>query len=206
MIQLAISTLVIIGLIFFVIGLVAGVSLARPRPNINEQKKIEQAESRLEKQPEKTGPAWELARVTLEQYFNRNLEQVRRIFYISLGVMLLGFLLILFAMLFAIISGENSPLPASIVVIAGVITEMIGATFLFIYRSTMQQADNYTNTLERINSVGMAMQILDTMPNRAKEEYLKDKTKANVVEAIMINLFGQPSAKIITNMAVEDDT
>ena len=39
--------------------------------------------------------------------------------------------------------------PAVIASIAGVITEFIGATFLFIYRSTIQQAINYSQTLER---------------------------------------------------------
>lgn len=85
-----ISTSIVIALILFIMGLVAGVSLTRPKQTDPETlKRIEVAEARLEKQPEKTGPAWELARVTLEQYFSRNLEQVRRIFYISLGVMIL---------------------------------------------------------------------------------------------------------------------
>jgi hypothetical protein len=66
-----------------------------------------------------------------------------------------------------------------------VITEFIGATFLFIYRSTIQQASSYSRTLERINSVGMAMQILDTMPDGAKPDDLKNKTKAALVELLI---------------------
>ncbi|MGZ3643806.1 MAG: TRADD-N-associated membrane domain-containing protein, partial [Ktedonobacteraceae bacterium] len=59
--------------------------------------------------------------------------------------------------------------PALIGALAGIITEFIGATFLFIYRSTVQQAANYMKTLERINSVGMATKILDTISNKSQE-------------------------------------
>ncbi|MCX6036966.1 MAG: hypothetical protein NTW99_03555, partial [Chloroflexi bacterium] len=45
----------------------------------------------------------------------------------------------------------SSTLPAVITGMAGVITELIGATFLLIYRSTMEQAVTYTKTLQRIN-------------------------------------------------------
>jgi hypothetical protein len=72
--------------------------------------------------------------------------------------------------------------------LAGVITEFIGATFLFIYRSAIQQAVDYSKSLERINSVGMAMQILDTMPNTPDPgvpEDLKSKTKATLVELLV---------------------
>jgi hypothetical protein len=71
----------------------------------------------------------------------------------------------------------------SIVVIAGVITEFIAATFLFLYKSIMQQAEGYTKTLERINSVGMAMQIMDTISNDSVG--LRDKTKAELIHLLM---------------------
>lgn len=73
--------------------------------------------------------------------------------------------------------------PAIIGSVAGLITEFIGATFLFIYRSTIQQAASHIKTLERINSVGMAMKILDTISNESKE--LQDKTKAEMVRMLL---------------------
>jgi hypothetical protein len=67
--------------------------------------------------------------------------------------------------------------------ITGIITEFIGATFLFVYRSTIQQAGTYMQTLESINSVGMAMQILDTIsPDSTK---LPDQTKAQIVVSLL---------------------
>jgi len=81
-------------------------------------------------------------------------------------------------------TGPNKPgLPDSIVIIAGIITEFIGATFLFLYKSTMQQAEAYTKTLERINSVGMAMAIMDTISDNSLD--LKDKTRAELIHLLM---------------------
>jgi predicted PurR-regulated permease PerM len=146
--------------------------------------RITQAELRVEAQPEKIKPAWDLARVTLESYFNRNLSQVSAIFWLSVGVMVIGFFIVIWG-IWQAIQLPNSTLPAVITGLAGVITELIGATFILIYRSTMEQAVTYTKTLERINSVGMAMQILDTIPNNATESGIKNSTKAAVVKMLM---------------------
>jgi hypothetical protein len=45
----------------------------------------------------------------------------------------------------------------------------------------MQQANDYTKTLERINSVGMAMQVLDTISGGDVIDSTKNKTKAELV-------------------------
>jgi nitrate reductase gamma subunit len=148
------------------------------------RERITEAENKAEQEPEKVKPAWDLARVTLESYFNRNLSQVTAIFWLSVSVMFIGFAIIIWGISQALGTPEST-LPAVITGLAGVITEFIGATFLFIYRSTIQQAANYTRTLERINSVGMAMQILDTIPNNAKGDGLKNSTKAAVVKMLM---------------------
>jgi hypothetical protein len=155
--------------------------------------KIAQAESKLEAQPDKSKPAWDLARATLEQYFNRNLSQITAIFWLSVIVMLAGFGIIAWGIIWEIYRAFNPQInqpqgtlgPTAIAGLSGVITEFIGASFLFIYRSTIQQAVNYSMTLERINSVGMAMQILDTMPEEPKSDDLKSKTKATLVELLI---------------------
>jgi hypothetical protein len=155
-------------------------------PLINE---LERAISRLEAEPEKAKPAWDLARVRLELYFDRNLRQVNQIFWLSVSVMGVGFIFILVGISYLFLPTTdtrtaNGGIDAAVLSgIAGVITEFIGATFLFIYRSTVQQAAGYTQTLERINSVGMAMQILDTISNEARE--LRDRTKADIVRLLL---------------------
>ncbi len=132
--------------------------------------------------------AWDLARVTLQAYFNRNLSQVTLIFWLTVVIMIVGFMIIVFGIVFALQTPQSN-LPAIIAVLAGVITEFVGATFLLVYRSTMQQAVDYTKTLERINLVGMAMQILDTIRDDAQADSLKNVTKAAVVKALMMQSY-----------------
>lgn len=145
--------------------------------------RITEAESRVEKQPELAKPAWDLARVTLESYFDRNLLQITLIFYLSVSVMIVGFGIVAVGVWQAIYSTTTWAGPVASAV--GLITEFIGGTFLFIYRSAIEQATSYSQTLERINSVGMAMQILDTMPDDVGGEDLKSKTKSILVQLLV---------------------
>ena len=112
--------------------------------------------------PGKTKPVWDMAQLTLEIYFNRNLNQIRWIFWLSIAVMFLGFVLIMCGVVIGYQNSQENWVVTAIGGIAGVLTEFIGATFLFVYKSSMQQADKYTEILERMNFVGMAMQMLDS--------------------------------------------
>ena len=154
------------------------------------REKIDLAEKKVEREPDKAKPAWDLARVTLEAYFNRNLNQVTAIFWVSVVVMFVGFGIVIWGIT-QDLQSPSSPLVAVITGSSGIITEFIGATFLFIYKSTMRQALDYTKTLERINAVGMAMQILDTIPDEATSSDLKSITKAEVVKMLMKRSFPQ---------------
>jgi hypothetical protein len=51
---------------------------------------------------------------------------------------------------------------STIATISGIITQFIGATLMLIYRSTMAQAIEFMTVLERINTVGMAVQLSDS--------------------------------------------
>jgi hypothetical protein len=155
---------------------------------------LDEARKRVEAQPEKAKPAWDLASARLQLYFDRNLRQMESIYTWSLVVMIVGFLFVLAGLTLSFLMppqqvqagsavGSNAITPAAVGVIAGIITEFIGATFLIIYRSTIQQAGMYTKTLERINSVGMAMQILDTISPQATQ--LQDSTKAEIVMMLL---------------------
>jgi hypothetical protein len=142
------------------------------------QERIEKAENKAEQAPEKAKFAWELATVRLEAYFDRNLSQVSQVFWLAVVVTVTGFLFVLWA----IVASLNQPQFTARAVIAGasgVITEFIGATFLVIYRSIMAQANEFIAVLERINTVGMAVQILDSIPEDQVE--LKNSTRSNLV-------------------------
>lgn len=153
---------------------------------IKEQEKNEEIINKKEKEvsdhPNEPKLAWDLARIKLENYLNRNLSQVRAIFYLSVSVMLIGFGLIIYGTIKVYDSPDNFK-PSIVVALAGVIINFIGASFLILYKSTMEQAKEYVIVLERINAVGMSVQVIDTIVN--SEIKLKDKTKAELAKKLI---------------------
>ena len=172
--------------VFFALALILVMTFRERQIRSESNQRVNEAERKMESAPEKAKPAWDLARVTLEAYFNRNLQQIGYIFWLSVMVMLVGFTFIIWGISQSM-QETDGVTPAAMATVAGIITEFIGATFLFIYRSTIQQAMDYSKTLERINSVGMAMQILDTIDDATieSENNLKNKTKAHLVTFLM---------------------
>jgi hypothetical protein len=130
-------------------------------------------------------PAWDVARGTLERYWARNLTQNAIIFITSVFVCLLGFAVMLWGV-WAAIQHQASTGASIVAASAGAVTQLIGATFLILYRSTAQQALEFNRTLERINSVGMAWYILQTMSETTpKEQGAKDAARLALVLSVM---------------------
>jgi len=146
------------------------------------EKKIEQIEVKAAQEPEETKFAWDLARAKLEAYFDRNLSQVKMIFFVAVAVMVVGFGFVLWGVMLAI-SNPAAVKTSYIAAISGIIAQFIGVTFMVIYRSTMTQANQFMEVLERINTVGMAVQILDSIPEA--EAQLKNATRAEIVALLL---------------------
>jgi arginine exporter protein ArgO len=155
------------------------------------EKTIKRVEERAREHPEQPQAAWELATIKLESYLSRNLSQVRWIFFLTLIVMLAGFVIIGYGVMRVYQSPDNFK-PSIVVTISGVVVEFISATFLLIYKSTMEQAKDYVNILERINAVGMSVQILDNIESEDSE--LRDKTHAEVALGLL-SLYGALKTK-----------
>lgn len=146
------------------------------------EEKIENLEKEVKEKPTETKTAWELARLKLESYLNKNLQQVSSIFYLSVTVMIVGFGLIIFGV-YKVYSNPKLMNPSILATCSGIVLNFIGGTFLLIYRSTMKQAKNYVDVLERINAVGMSIQILENISS--KKEDLKDKTTAEIAKELL---------------------
>jgi hypothetical protein len=143
--------------------------------------KIEVAEKRVEENPNKPQLAWELAQVKLESYLTRNLSQVRSIFFLTVFVMLVGFTLIGVGAYKAFADVHN--LNASVLsAVSGVLVSFIGGTFLVLYKATMAQAKDYVTILERINAVGMSVQILESLDD---DLILKRESTAEVAKLLL---------------------
>jgi hypothetical protein len=149
----------------------------------NEAKEeLKKVEDKVKENPNEPTAAWELARIKLENYLNRNLSQIQWIFIWTVITMVAGFVIIGYGIIRAY--EPNTSINASIIATAsGLFIEFIGATFLVIYKSTMQQAKDYVNVLERINAVGMSVQIFESI---SKEEIkLQDQTKAEISKQLL---------------------
>ncbi|CAK8717792.1 MAG: hypothetical protein CDV28_11115 [Candidatus Electronema aureum] len=149
------------------------------------EEKIEKVEERFREHPEKPQLAWDLARTKLENYLDRNLSQVRSIYWLTLMVMFCGFGFVLFGLFKAAQNPEK--LPVSIVAsVSGVLISFIGGSFLLIYRSILAQSKEYVTVLERINAVGMAVQVIASIPDSNGE--LKHSTTAELAKQLL-NLY-----------------
>jgi hypothetical protein len=82
------------------------------------------------------------------------------IFFVAVAVMIVGFTFIMWGVSHAV-SNPGSIKPFYLAAISGIITEFNGVTFMVIDRFTMAQANQFMEVLERINTVGMAVQILE---------------------------------------------
>jgi len=186
---------VLYAVIIFVTALVLLYSVERQYRLMQEQEeqRLQAAQARVRDNPDKASPSWELAGANLEKYFARNLSQVRQVFYVSVGVMLAGFSFVLYAVYQQVtwqatwlaqhpnVAPTITP-PTWIASISGLITQFIGATFMVIYRSTMAQANEFVTVLDRINTVGIAMKVLDQIPDT---DATKNSTRQQLISLLL---------------------
>jgi len=109
--------------------------------DITLQKDLEEAERKVEEHPKDARPVWEVSRLQLELYIRRNQSQVNAIFWVTVAVMVAGFVLVAIGVYQAVNALTINS--AILTTASGVITQFIGAIFLYIYKSTVTQASSY---------------------------------------------------------------
>lgn len=180
-------------------GLVILTALAAYWQSIEAEKRagnVRALETQVRENPKETKLAWDLARIKLESYLDRNLRQVSGIFFLILLVMFFGMALVGVGVWEAI-RNPQAVTPSLIAALAGIIVQFIGGTFLIIYRSTMDQAKNYVVVLERINAVGMSINILASIESGG--EQIRDAARASLARDLLgmygPRVAGQPPAE-----------
>jgi len=161
------------------------------------RQEIQQIEKKAEIEPEKAKFAWDLARVKLEEYFDRNLTQVSSVFRFAILTMTIGFGFVLWGITIAGVDPTHQT--AWVAALSGIVTEFIGVTVMVIYRSTMAQANSFMEVLERINTVGMAVQILDSIPDG--EAQLKNATRTELVKLLLSGVVRAKKEGVIAKRA-----
>jgi hypothetical protein len=187
-----------VGQILVAIGFILALLIhltQKTKDEVKRDKKIEAVERRVQENPKETQAAWELAQVKLENYLNRNLSQIKSIFWLTTLVMMAGFTLISVGTYEAF--QDPAKFHASILSAAsGVIVSFIGGTFLVIYKSTMAQAKDYVTMLERINAVGMSVQILETLNDGGSDgQELRLQTTAQVAQQLL-QMYSADAARV----------
>jgi hypothetical protein len=152
--------------------------------------RIVEIEREVEKNPDKAKPAWDLASAKLEEYVARNLSQIAWIFVLVLIVMTVGFVIIGWGV-YKVFSSQSIG-PSVVAAVSGIVIEFIAATFLLIYRSTMEQAKDYVAMLERINAVGMSAQLLESIEDA--DPKVRDKARAEL-EGSLLQMYSQSQSK-----------
>jgi putative ubiquitin-RnfH superfamily antitoxin RatB of RatAB toxin-antitoxin module len=74
--------------------------------------------------------------------------------------------------------------PSIVAAASGILVQFIGATFLIVYKSTVSQARDYVTILERINAVGMSVQILENIDSAQKE--LRDGARVEIAKSLLL--------------------
>lgn len=117
--------------------------------------------------------SWITAQTMLDAYHQRNLNQNNWTFRLSVIVMAIGCIIIFYGIQTAIglnrhaagVKGVNdgTALIAILSTASGIIVNLIGGTFLAIYNSTLKQAIDYTNSLQKTSTVGTSLAILKSI-------------------------------------------
>jgi nitrate reductase gamma subunit len=153
------------------------------------QEAFQRAKDKAQEKPEDPAAAWEVASNQLQEYLKINLKQIQSIYQLSITVMLIGFALIVTSIALAMLQPEENS-PALVAGIGGVVTEFIGGTFLFVYRSALEQSRHYIQTLDKTSSVGVALKILEGIEKRG--EPLKEVREARIAIAkLLISQHGE---------------
>lgn len=179
------SNIETISIVLIIVG--AFISLIPISKEIYEEQEatktdIRNKEQQLERHPEEVKLAWDIARIRLEGYLKRNLGQVSAIFWFSMLATFIGLVLIIYGSIKAFEKPDNLN-PSIIVTISGAVVNFLGATLLVIHRYTMEQANQYVQVLERINAVGMSVQIMESIDK--DELKLKEQTKAEISKRLL---------------------
>lgn len=113
----------------------------------------------------------------LDQYYLLVREQAQKSFFITLGISIVGAILIvlgIISMFFGLIE------PSYISAGAGVLTEFISAVFFYLYNRTVISMSRYHNKLVLSQNISLAIKIVDSMP-----ESEQSKVKESIITELL---------------------
>lgn len=132
-----------------------------------------------------------------QQYILVNLRQNQGVFLLAISMIVFGLALICFGLvqdfLFSRPGDTDTIWNGSwAAIIAGLISQFFAGTILVVFKSVFQQTTDYYKSVERMASIGIAMNMLDTLPTGDSE--LKSRILANIARVVLDRQLGQPGA------------
>lgn len=138
-----------------------------------------------------------------EEHFNRqqqyilvNLRQNQGVFLLAIAMIVFGLLLICIGLIWDFPHSDrpNQSLPVEgswAAIIAGLFTQFVAGTILVVFKSVFQQTTEYYKSVERMASIGIAMNMLDALPTNSAE--LKTKILAEAANVVLERQLGLPT-------------
>ena len=147
---------------------------------------VNDARNRKEREPDKNFPIVQEVYGYLMEHIDNNMKQNKRVFRLTTIIIVAGFCMIAYGIIsFRDLPDNVLPAQAWPPIIAGIVTEFIAATILFVYQSVFRQTENYFRALERLTAIGMAIRILDDIADDPTNAELKSITKASVAKLLI---------------------
>lgn len=175
------SSVALLGSVFVIVVFMVGMLIQIASMNSRElDTELKEARAERKSNPSNPSTAWDVARLKLEKYLDRNLQHVRAIFWATVVSMFGGFCIIAYGLTKGFASPENFPV-AVVAAASGVLVEFLAGSLLLVFRSTMSQAKDYVVVLDRINAVGMSVAILESID----KDDVKNQSRAELASALL---------------------
>jgi hypothetical protein len=132
-----------------------------------------------------------------QQYILVNLRQNQGVYRLALTMIIFGIFLICLGLVWdALFDRQQSqPIAASgswAAIIAGLFTQFVAGTILVVFKSVFQQTTEYYKSVERMSSIGIALNMFDTLPTTSAER--KTEILAQAANVILERQLGAPAA------------
>ena len=115
----------------------------------------------------------------LDEYYTINKNQSKNSYGFSIFMIIGGFLLIVTTVIFGFINPDKYTL-SIITGLAGLITEFIGATSLYLYKESTKHINEFIERLTFLQKIMLAIDLAERMPKRKKNEQI-----AKIIEGLI---------------------
>lgn len=146
--------------------------------------KIDKYEKEVSDNPNDIQLNIELSYSRLQLYIERNLFQLRFVFWVMILILFIGFSLIVFGTIYAYMTNIENV--SYIPIVGGIFNEFIAIVFFFLYKSLSLKSSEYMKILERISMVGISIQYIDSISDKSLSK--KDDVKLELIRKVTKSL------------------